>query len=202
MDAGGLYGSSGGHPAPRTRSGARREFINRLLMATAGVGERRAPDPEVVLQAARDAAWSALNRRDHTVLEMQRVLERRRVEPQVAGVVIEELLEGGWLDDARYAQRFAEDRRRLDEWGAERIERKLLSLGIDREDVAAAVAEQPSADEMDAALTLLGRRFPDPPETPRDRDRALGVLVRKGYSLELAYDALRRYAGAGACDEI
>ena len=48
---------------------------------------------------------------------------------------------------------------------------------------------------MEAALELLARRFPEPPQTPRDRDRALGVLVRKGYELELAYDALRRHAG-------
>ena len=33
--------------------------------------------------------------------------------------------EQGYLDDARYAQRFAEDRRTLDAWGAERIERRL-----------------------------------------------------------------------------
>jgi regulatory protein len=31
------------------------------------------------------------------------------------------------------------------------------------------------------------------PETDRDRDRALGFLVRKGYELELAYDAIRAY---------
>ncbi len=93
------------------------------------------------------------------------------------------------------ARRFAEDRRRLDEWGAERIERKLLSLGVDRELVAAAVGEQDHQEEMTAALDLLARRFPHPPETPRDRDRALGMLVRKGYGLELAHDALRRHAG-------
>jgi regulatory protein len=43
---------------------------------------------------------------------------------------------------------------------------------------------------------LLARRFPAPPQTPRERDRALGVLVRKGYGLELAHDAVRRHAGA------
>ena len=37
--------------------------------------------------------------------------------------VLGELCEQGYLDDARFAQRFAEDRRRLDGWGAERIER-------------------------------------------------------------------------------
>ena len=43
---------------------------------------------------------------------------------------------------------------------------------------------------------LLARRFPVPPDSPRDRERALGFLVRKGYEPELAYDALRRHAKA------
>jgi regulatory protein len=49
---------------------------------------------------------------------------------------------------------------------------------------------------MEAALALLRRRFPAAPDTARERDRALGMLVRKGYELDLAHDALRRHAGA------
>ena len=166
-----------------------------------GSGERRVLDPEARLQHARDTAWRALNRREHTVLEMRRVLEAKRIEPETAGAVIEELLEGGWLDDAGYAQRFAEDRRRLDAWGSERIQRKLLSLGIDRDIVAEAVGEQERGDELGAALAILRRRFPEPPQTLRDRDRALGVLIRKGYAVELARDALRAHAGVGEFDQ-
>jgi regulatory protein len=66
------------------------------------------------------------------------------------------------------------------------------------EHVAAAVGEQDHEDELEAALALLRRRVPSVPQTPRERDRALGMLVRKGYQLELAYDALRRYAGVDA----
>ena len=40
------------------------------------------------------------------------------------------------------------------------------------------------------------RRVPRVPENRRERDRALGLLVRRGYPVDLAYDALRRYAGA------
>jgi len=158
----------------------------------------RLEDPEARLQHARDVAWKALNRRDRTVAELARLLAANRMEPSAIDTVVAELCEQGYLDDTSYAQRFADDRRRLDAWGAERIERKLLALGIDRELIAAAVGEQDGAGEMEAALELLARRFPAPPRTPRDRDRALGMLVRKGYELELAYDALRRYAGADA----
>ena len=160
----------------------------------------RSPDPEVRLQHAREVAWTALNRREHTVAEVARVLARKRVEPAVIDTVLGELGEQGYLDDARFAQRFAEDRRRLDGWGAERIERKLRSVGIEPELIAAAVGEQDHEAELGAALELLRRRFPEPPATPRDCERALGVLVRKGYELELAHDALRRHAGTPAFD--
>jgi regulatory protein len=155
----------------------------------------RLEDPEARLQHARDEAWKALNRRERTVAELARLLAAKRVEPSAIDAVVGELREQGYLDDESYAQRFAEDRRRLDAWGAERIERKLLSLGIERELIAAAIGEQDRAGEMEAALEILARRFPQPPRTPRDRDRALAVLVRKGYDLELAHDALRRHAG-------
>jgi regulatory protein len=158
------------------------------------------PTPEARLQHARDLAWRALSRRDRTVAELARLLAAKRVGPGESETVVAELVEQGYLDDARYAHQFADDRRRLDGWGAERIERRLRALGVDADLVAAAVGEQDGDAELEAALALLRRRFPEPPSTPRDLERALGVLVRKGYDLELAHDALRRHAGAPAVD--
>ncbi len=162
-------------------------------------GERLA-DPEVRLQHARDVAWAALNRRDHTEAELQRILERKRCGPEEVATVLGELVDGGWVDDAAYAQRFAEDRRNLDGWGGERITRRLRALGIDRHHIEAAVASQPAHAERDAALALLRRRFPVAPEDPRDRNRALGILVRKGYELELSLDVVRAHCGLSDFD--
>ncbi len=163
-------------------------------------GERLLADPEARLQHARDLAWAALNRREHTTAEVQRLLERKRVEPEVVAAVIGELVGEGWLDDAAYARRFAEDRRHLDGWGSDRIERRLRAVGVDRAHIEAAVGAVPVEDEREAALELLQRRFPEPPADARDRNRALGVLVRKGYDLELAVDVLRRHCGVGEFD--
>jgi regulatory protein len=164
-------------------------------MEPAPAGERRPSDPESRREHARALAWAALNRRERTEAELRAVLLRKRVAAEDVEAVVAELCEGGFLDDARFAQRFAEDRRRLDGWGGERIERRLRALGVAPELAAAAAGERTPDDELEAALALLRRRVPDPPATPRERDRALGILVRKGYGLELAYDALRRHAG-------
>ena len=36
-----------------------------------------------------------------------------------------------------------------------------------------------------------------PPDSDRERDRALGLLARRGYELELAYDAVRAFERDG-----
>ena len=172
----------GGRPPPappRSAAAPRRSMTVRL------------EDPEARLQHARDVAWKALNRRERTVAELARHLAAKRVEPAAIDTVVAELREQGYLDDASYAQRFAEDRRRLD----------ALGRRADRAQAALA-GHRPRADRRrgrragprgraGGGAGAPARRFPDPPQTPRERDRALGVLVRKGYELELA---LRRPA--------
>ena len=159
----------------------------------------RATDPEARLQHALDLSYRYLGFRDRTVLEVRRHLESKRVEPDTIEQTVAELLAQGYLDDARFARRFVEDRRALDDWGNERIERKLLASGVDGDLVQAAL-HAPTTDtgnavqsQFDAALATLQRRFRVPPESDRDRERALGFLVRKGYELEVAYDAIRAY---------
>src|SRR6202008_1719043 len=105
-------------------------------------------------QQALDLAFGYLARRDRTVAEVRRQLEHRRIEPDTIEATIAELLRQGYLDDARYAQRFVEDRRALDDWGAARIERKLLSAGIHPELVERALGDRSEGDERSAALAV------------------------------------------------
>lgn len=149
------------------------------------------------LDTALQKAYRYLGHRDRTVAELRKHLLGKGVPEEVAEEAIEGLVELGYVDDVRLARQFAEDRRNLDSWGSDRIERRLLELGVDREQVALAVAAG-GEGELDAAVELLRRRFPVPPETDRDRERALGLLVRRGYNIELAYDAVRAHGRRAA----
>ena len=158
-----------------------------------GLAHQRASDPQAQLQEARDLSFSYLGHRDRTVAEVRRHLERKRVEPAAIDGAVRELQQLGYLDDARFAERFAEDRRRLDAWGSERIERRLVAMGIPPA-IAGDAAGTAGADaELAAAVDLLRRRIARPPESDRERERALGLLSRRGYELELAYDAVRAF---------
>lgn len=158
------------------------------------------------LEKALSVAYAHINRRERTVAEVRAQLERKGVSEAVAEEVVQTLCEQHLLDDARFAEAFVADKRTLEQWGSERIRRGLRARGIDPGLADRALAETAGSDpvtgagsddaesELDRALALLRRRFPDPPRDRRERDRALGVLLRKGYESELALDALTAHA--------
>src|ERR1700754_2215506 len=149
-------------------------------------------------QRALDLAYRALNRRERTVFELRGYLEDKLVEPDEIDRTVGELEAAGFLDDARFAQLFAEDKRSLGQWGSERISRDLARRGVAPDLIEAALGGHGREDELAAAISLLAARVPEPPVDDRSRDRAWRMLVRKGYEPELAYDALRAYASRHA----
>jgi regulatory protein len=141
-------------------------------------------------------AYRAVGHRERTEAELRTFLERKRVEPAAIEDAVAELTEAGLLDDARYAHRFAEDKRELDRWGSERIARELHRRGIPDELIEAAVADRSREAELRTALLLLEQRAPTVSDD-RERDRAWRLLVRRGYEAELAYEAVRRHGRGG-----
>ena len=66
----------------------------------------------------------------------------------------------------------------------------LLGRGVAPEHIDAALAGDDQDRQLERAVALLSdRRMSCSSE--RERERALGLLVRRGYALELAYEAVR-----------
>jgi regulatory protein len=130
--------------------------------------------------------------RDRSVAELRTYLEGKRVEPDLIDEVVGELERSGVLDDARYAERFTDDRRSLLGWGPDRIEQDLGRRGVPTELIELALARRSREDELIAARSLLADRFARL-EDDRARNRAWELLVRRGFDAELAYDAVRAH---------
>jgi regulatory protein len=137
-----------------------------------------------------DLALKALSYKERSESELRQWLAAREVPDGEIEEVIALLAEAGAIDDASFACRYAEDKRSLAGWGPDRIERSLESRGVAREHIEAAVAGEDESGQLERAAELLedrGIRC----NSERDRERALGLLVRRGYPLELAYEAVR-----------
>jgi len=146
------------------------------------------------LQRALEVGYRYLNHRDRTAAEMRRRLAADGSDAATVEEALGVLGDQGMIDDARFARLFAQDKRELEQWGSERIRRTLLERGIDRDLVEQTLSSERAESELDRALALLRRRFAVAPRDRRERDRALGVMLRKGFDPELALDALAAYA--------
>jgi regulatory protein len=160
----------------------------------------RTPGPVDQLQRAIELAYRYLNRRDRTEAEMRSRLDQAEFPAAVIEEAIATLADQGVIDDRRFARLFVEDKRRLEQWGSDRITRALVQRGIGRDLIGDALADDTTHGELERAVELLRTRFPTPPQDRRERDRALGVMLRKGYDTEVAVDALAAYARGATLD--
>lgn len=133
-----------------------------------------------------------LARKERTTAEVRDWLVDRGANDDEVSDLIRRLEESLVLDDERFAVEFARDKRELAGWGQERIGKALAQRGIAADLIEAAQASEETTEVERATKILVERgfRFDD----PADRRRALGVLARKGFSAEDAYEAIRRTA--------
>lgn len=134
-------------------------------------------------------ALQALSRKERTVAELGSWLQARGVAPDDAEAVVGHLAETGTLDDRRFAQRYAEDKRELSGWGEGRIRTALVQRGVAEEDIAEAL-QSGTEDEVERAAGLLRDRGYSLCDA-LERNRAFGFLVRRGYDSDAAYEAVR-----------
>lgn len=146
---------------------------------------------EKARQKALEAALRQLNRRERSEAELREALLAKGHDPDLTEDVIVELVDLGAVDDHRYAELYASDKRELSGWGPERIAGDLRGRGVPEAAIADALAEDDRGTQLERAVDLLRSRG-EPPADDRRRASALAYLTRRGYSYELAYDAVRR----------
>lgn len=151
------------------------------------------------VEAARDVVLRRLDRSPAPRAALERLLERKETDPDVAREVLDRLEAVGLVDDAAYAAVLA--RTRFAEKGAARraIAEELRLKGVGEEDVAAALEQIGPEDESAAALSLARRKV----AATRDLDpvvcrrRTMALLGRKGYSRDVAVAAVEQALAGG-----
>ena len=145
------------------------------------------------MQEALERAFRFIAKRERTVAQVSARLERDDIPGLIITEVVAQMVSDGYLSDQRFAALYAEDRRAIDGWGNERIITNLREAGISSEIIESVVGSRGHADQVGDAIRVLDQRIGVKPSDERERERALGMLARRGYSLEIAYDAVRAF---------
>ena len=144
-----------------------------------------------------ELALRALSGKERTEAELGEWLRDQGVGEADRIEVLTRLIEAGVIDDERFALRYAEDKRSLAGWGPDRIREALAARGVGEEHVEAGLASEGEEQLVERAAGLLRERGMRC-DSERERDRALHMLARRGYPLEIGYEAVRIADRGGA----
>ena len=136
-----------------------------------------------------------LTGRDYTVAGIRRKLALREVGGEDLDAVILRLQREGWLDDQRYAERFAESALSSGRYYGTRLRLEMRRRGFTAETVNAALAPLlAESDEVSEVRSAAERRYPGfscSAASDRDKRRVIGFLQRRGFGFSAIMTALR-----------
>jgi len=140
---------------------------------------------------ARERGLRVLNYRERSVGELSKRLLDDGYPSSVVQPLVDRFVELGLVDDERFARLWARSRLAAG-FGPRRISSELARRGIAPESVIAAILEAyGDEDPIEGARAALGSSHP---ATRQERDRALRKLLRKGYDMRTALEAIDRSA--------
>ena len=146
-----------------------------------------------VVDPIEQAALRYLARRDRTEAQMRAYLVRLGASSTHVRSVIKRCLEQGYLNDERYALRWANERLARRPMGRERLEAELIGQGLDRDTTERALEQvYGGRNERELALALLRQR--SEARNPANRLREATLLRRYGFTEE----SIEAVLGSGA----
>ncbi|MCR5486540.1 MAG: recombination regulator RecX [Lachnospiraceae bacterium] len=144
---------------------------------------------ETLKKRARNRALYLLARQARTEWQLRKKLEEGFYPEEAVEEAISYVKGYRYLDDAGYAENFAEVRTKRK--SRRMVEAELLKRGIPRETVDAAMESLPS-DEKDTIRSLVQKKFPCPQEAGREEaQKFLHSLVMKGFGFDDCRDVMR-----------
>jgi regulatory protein len=146
-------------------------------------------------QRAYIFAIKALTRRDHSEAELRRKMDGKGISSGAVDDAIDRLKHSGYLDDRRFALRWAESAVSNGKGYGSRLRFELSRRGI-AEETASEVVERIRAefDETETIKALVSRKFaafaPQKADDRRKR-RVISYLQRRGFSLSAILQVFR-----------
>lgn len=160
----------------------------------AAAGEDPALNPPAdVENVARTILLDKLTHAPRSRAELAEALSRKHVPDDVAARLLDRFVEVGLIDDESFARAWVESRQRSKGLATKVLAMELRRKGIDDDVAREVLADLDPEDERAAAHRLVQKKL----RSMRGLDsttqirRLTGMLARKGYAPQVAFDVVR-----------
>lgn len=147
------------------------------------------------LERAYQYALKLLAARDYTTLKLMEKLRARECPDAAVESVVTRLAREGWINDRRFAERFAESALSTQRFFGPRLKLEMRRRGLPVdliEEVLAHLLDE--HDEGEGARSVLERRYPGfsfAGANDKEKGRVVGFLQRRGFGLSTIFRVLR-----------
>ena len=133
-----------------------------------------------------------VSRKECSSQELLIYLIKKGFDEGLAHEVIRDMIEKKWIDDQRFAEAMSRYQGTRGK-GPIYIQRKLREKGLhmSASEIEAIIAASQGRSEIDRAVEILLRRYPEYATDFKTKQKAMQGLVRRGFSYDLAQKAIR-----------
>jgi regulatory protein len=146
----------------------------------------------------KQKAYTLLGKRLHSVYELRTKLRQKKYDVDLIQLTIEDLLNGHYLDDMKFAELYSEEKLRLKLWGKTKLKSELLKKGVSSAIITAVLEEKfPEADEeLNNASQLVQKKYNQLKNRNMEHQklvkRLYAFLISKGYSYDISRQAIEK----------
>ncbi|MEI6621824.1 MAG: regulatory protein RecX [Actinomycetes bacterium] len=145
------------------------------------------------VEQAREYLLNSLNYAPRTRQQLDDLLAKRNVPPEMAAALLDRFEEVGLINDSEFAEAWVRDRHWSRGLSRRALARELALKGISQPDIEAALEQVDADDEREAARKLAERkvrvlsRF----DSAAQEQKLMGMLMRRGHTPALAGEVAR-----------
>ncbi|MRJ76984.1 regulatory protein RecX [Aeromicrobium sp. SMF47] len=150
------------------------------------------------MSRARQIVYDRLAVTARSRADLEQALAKKHVPAEVARAILDKFEDAGLVDDAEFARSWVRSRQRSKGLSSRVLAMELRRKGVDEEIAREALDELDPEVELEAAHRLVRtklRSMSALDDTTKIR-RLTGLLARKGYSPQIAFDVVRQELGA------
>lgn len=145
------------------------------------------------LYQIKQLALKYLSLRAHSKNELRIKLRQKTFETELINIILDELEREKFIDDASFAQHFAEEKIKSSRWGKNKIKAELMKRGVSSQIISNVISENFGEDsEIEAGLELAMKKYKNLASRKLDQKKILNsiysFLLSRGYD----YDACKQ----------
>lgn len=143
-------------------------------------------------------AYDYLGKRIHSAYELRTKLLRKKYDSDLINSVIDDLRNGTYIDDSKFAEVFIEEKIRLKSWGRSKLKSELAKRGVSGDVISSVLSDKfpIELEEIELAYRLAEKKYNSLKgrnlESRKLVQKMYSYLMAKGYSFDICKKVVER----------